>query len=182
MCFSYYKSRKDPHPAVRAARGKYSVPTREFVAYRGGTGSRGASGRGVELAGPSPTPASRFSLSLSLSRLFLPPPMDRCGGGARAGGRRERQRVTEMVRPAGTPARSLPSAPGRCFSSFPLPMAGPGCATQRTTDFRPDAGALQAYVTSVHGYIPQQPAPGCLTCVSSAPRMCWAACLLVTNW
>jgi hypothetical protein len=76
MCFSYYKSRKDPHPAVRAARGKYSVPTREFVAYRGGTGSRGASGRGVELAGPSPTPASRFSLSLSLSLSAFPSSSD----------------------------------------------------------------------------------------------------------
>jgi len=145
ICFSYYKSRKDPHPAVRAARGKYSVPTRAS-SWRTAAGHVAAERAAVEWSSLDRRRRQPAAFGFQLF-LFLPPPMDRCGGGAGAGGRRETQRVTEMVRPAGTPARSLPSAPGRCFSSFPLPMAGPGCAsrqrTQRTTDFRPHAGALR---------------------------------------
>lgn len=119
---------------MRAARGKYSVPThaREFVAYRGETGSRAVGTRserpwmdrrlGVELAGPSPTPGSRFSsLSLSLSALFLPPPMDQCGGGA--GGDRTAGGETPSDRdgPGGRYSSPVPPlrAPGRCFSFLP---------------------------------------------------------------
>ena len=185
---------------MRAARGKYSVPThaREFVAYRGETGSRAVGTRserpwmdrrlGVELAGPSPTPGSRFS-SLSLSRRFsfLLRWISAVVEPAGTGPPEERHRVTEMVRAAGTPARSLPSArPAGAFLSFPLHSNGWPWSrqrTQRTTGFRPDAdaGVRDARPSAprrVHS--PPRPPAGCLTCVSTA-RCAGRFCLQVTT-
>lgn len=148
----------------------------------GGRGRNAASGRGVAIAGPSPTlPAFSF-FSSSSSPLFLPPPMDLIGGGA---GDRRDTRVTGSVRPALQPG---PSPPRPAGAFLPLSFQWPALAapraerTHRRTDFRPDAGASQTYVTSAGTYIPPAPLVPSLR-VKRARNVCrtYTYCLLVTE-
>lgn len=92
----------------------------------GGRGRNAASGRGVAIAGPSPTlPAFSF-----FSFFFFSAFPSSSDGSDRWWSRGPERHPSDRECPAGTPARSLPSAPGRCFSPSLLPMAGPGRASR----------------------------------------------------
>lgn len=171
-------------------RGKYSVPTRDFAAGQvGARGRNAASGRGVAIAGPSPTlPAFSFSFFFLLLFFFFSAFPSSFDGSDRWWSRGPERHPSDRECPAGTPARSLPSAPGRCFSPFLLPMAGPGRASrgENPQDDRFSPGRRRvADVRDVRWYgtyIPPAPLVPSLR-VKRAPKVCrtYTYCLLVTE-